>query len=105
MEMNPLTFGNITYFPSVEEDDRPAYFRVSFIIGCTQDPEKIPVGNTFEFSVGVPTETGDRSYSEVEDVGARQIPAALRALADAVERDLERSALERSQRAELGESS
>lgn len=100
MKINPLTFGDIRYFPSVDGDDRPAYFEVSFIIGCTQDPEKIPVGNTFSFSVGVPTETGDRSYSEVEDAGARQLPAALRALAEAVELDLERSAQERAQKEE-----
>jgi len=100
MNIEPLTFGTATYLPRAKDEERSNLFVVTFVIGYTEDSGGVDIGGTFELAVGVPVEDGDQPYTAIELAGARLLPATLRDLADAVERDLGRSDRERAQRAQ-----
>ncbi|WP_304616946.1 hypothetical protein [Paracoccus sp. (in: a-proteobacteria)] len=67
----------------------PANFEVTFTLDSSHQVDGVEVRNYFGLSTVV---IGDahRSYFEVEDAAAAQLPELLRALADAVQADLDR---------------
>ncbi|MGO7015926.1 hypothetical protein [Rhizobium leguminosarum] len=95
MEIDKLPLGAIRYFPERPNEERKAFFEVSFIIEYSLAPG---YDTGFEVAVSVPAQDGKEPYETIEDLGAQALPTFFRDLADAVERDLYRSASEKRAR-------
>ncbi|MGB1389261.1 MAG: hypothetical protein ACPG61_10280 [Paracoccaceae bacterium] len=89
--------GNVT----INTEARPAtksWFEVTFAISITQTVQDAQTSSTLMLQMPVPDEPSDAPYCDVEDAAARNIPAMLRSLAEALEADIERAANEKQDR-------
>jgi hypothetical protein len=82
------TTGNVTV-NTEGVPGRPAYFEATYVIAGHLDSDTVRLGSTLHIRVPVTGAPDDAPYRKVELQAARRIPDALRALADAVEKNLE----------------
>jgi len=93
--------GNVTVnVVNAELDPAPPCFRVTFFIGFSHGTVGPDESDFLNLTVQVPAESVDQSYMQIEEAAARQVPAALRALADAVEKDIARTDQDRVEKPE-----
>jgi hypothetical protein len=111
IKVDPISFGSVTYCranPGREASDVreftggsevrtittaippvPAYFTVSFSIHWTDPDGPAPSPGHMHVAVNVPAASPDMGYRQVEDEAALSLSRRLRALADALDRQLE----------------
>gem|GEM_PF-3027292 len=81
------TEGNVTINQS-EIQGTPAHFEVRHFIAATSEQDGMTCSNSFSWKTLVPAASPELPYHHVEDAAAHQIAAALRDLADAIEREV-----------------
>jgi hypothetical protein len=82
------TSGNVTVNLIDDRKPRPPHLQVRFAIGFTHVSAGVTLAETIALSIAAPPVAADRTYAEIEEAAARQLPDVLRSLAVAVERSL-----------------
>lgn len=81
MKLIAITNGDVTYRSRDPATGTPGHFEVRFMVQVQAEP--LPVSF---MTITTPASGGpDRPYAQVEEEAFRQLPAALRALADGLE--------------------
>lgn len=81
--------GNEVRVVLMAEPGRAARYDVRFFISCAHEAAGRKVHNSFHWDTSVPAEDRSSPYADIELAAARTLPDALRAIADALQSEIE----------------